>query len=480
MQATCSSAILLMAIAFMSASCGRGSDGARPDVLLVTIDTLRADHCSLYGYERATTPHLDRLAAEGVTFESAYAPMATTAPSLATLMTSLYPLAHGVTRNAWVLADAHETLAERLARAGYITGAFISSIVLAHDFGLAQGFAHYDDDLRGADSTLKLKEWHGVKVPGGNTDRRADQTTERALGWLSSARQDERRLFLWVHYMDPHEPYTPPSGTGDPFGAAESSRDSLAHLVARYDTEILFTDTQLGRLVDAFEAGSGARGALLVVAADHGEGFLDHGWRGHGPQIYEEAVRVPLVFRWSGTIPGGVVVRRPAGLQDIAPTLFELLGIDAGDGAFPGRNLAGDWGEEPVSSAESPLFFQRTTYERDGVVEPIRLWELDRRTFGSGVRVRGEQFGVRLGPWKYIEAPEEIAPRQLYDLREDPRERLNLSSMHTDIAGRLSTRLAEWRATQEAGQLPLPERSVTPAERRALETLGYLEPETEP
>ena len=459
--------------------CTPGSDRPlRPDVLLVTFDTLRADHCSLYGYERRTTPQLDALAAEGVWFETAYAPTATTAPSISSLMTSLHPAHHGVTRNGTVLAERHDTLAEHLARAGYATRAVISSIVVAKRFGLGQGFDEYDDDMSGSEATFQLKHYAGGEVSGGKTDRRADATTARAFAQLD-ARPAQRPVFLWVHYMDPHEPYDPPSSFGDPFGAEDLPRDSQKRAIANYDTEIAFADEQLGRLVEHFEESAGRDGALVIIGADHGEGFLDHGWRGHGPQLYEEAVRTPLVFRWIGHLSAGGPIDMPVELLDIAPTLLGLLDIEIDPASFSGRDLGRALHGAASEDEEHPIFFERARYEHAGRLNPIPLYEMNRIRFGSPLRVRGEKFGVRLGRWKYLEALDERRPRELYDLTTDPGERLNLVSAEPENADRLSDILKAWRHGLNSGADTAPAPLAAP-DREALEALGYLQPTGDP
>jgi len=460
-------------------ACTSGPDRPlRPDVLLVTFDTLRADHCSLYGYEHTTTPNLDALASEGVWFETAYAPIATTLPSISSLMTSLHPSRHGVKRNGAILEARNVTLAERLSRAGYATRAVISSIVVAKRFGLGQGFDEYDDDMSKSETMLQLKHFEGEEVPGGKTDRRADATTERALA-LFDARPRHRPVFLWVHYMDPHEPYLPPTRFGDPFGAKDLPANTLKRAITNYDTEIAFADAQLGRLVAHFEMSSGRDGALVVIGSDHGEGFLDHGWRGHGPQLYEEALRTPLVFRWIGHLRAREPARVPVALLDIVPTLLALLDIEFDPASISGRDLGPTLRGVASEGIDRAIFFERVRYERDGRLEPIPLYEMDRARFGSPLHVRGEKFGVRLGRWKYLEAVDENRPRELYDLAEDPGERLNLVSANPEEADRLAHLLADWRRgfQSDDGDAPAP---LSGNDRDALERLGYVQPVNDP
>jgi len=197
--------------------------------------------------------------------------------------------------------------------------------------------------------------------------------------------------------------------------------------------------------VTHFEKAAGSDGALVVIGADHGEGFLDNGWRGHGPQLYEEAVRTPLVFRWPGQIPAGRSIDVPVSLLDIAPTLLGLLEIEFDPAGFAGRDLGPELQGAPSKIEERPIFFERAHYERAGRLEPIPLYEMDRVRFGTPLRVRGKKFGVRLGHWKYLEAADERRPRELYDLVSDPGERLNLVSAEPGQADRLSGILSACR-----------------------------------
>lgn len=466
---------------FFLSGCGHESSSPRPDLLLVTFDTLRADHCSTHGYERETTPTLQRLAEEGVFFATAYAPTASTAPSHASLLTGLDPLEHGVRRNGVALPETARTLAERLTEAGYESAAFVSSFVLQRDFGFAQGFGLYDDDF--SDPTRnkpKRREWKGVEVPGGIFRRSAAETTGRALAWLEAKRRltaDEAAtpLLLWIHYYDPHEPYTPPSDFGDPFRAAELAEGSLEQIIARYDTLIRYADDQLGRVVAAFNATSNPHGALTLVTADHGEAFLEHGWRSHGAQIFEESIRVPWQIHW----PGQLETRRieaPVSLFDALPTLLGLLELPAIDERpLRGRDLSPMLRSGAPADAERRVLFQRQGYEQDGLVEAIPLRDLEGKTFGQGVEVAGDMWGLRAGRWKYLEAPAEDPPRQLFDLNEDPGEQRSLVTERPEITASLSRAVANWRASL-LPPLETEAHALDDEERSALEALGYMAP----
>lgn len=269
-------------------------------------------------------------------------------------------------------------------------------------------------------------------IPGGVFRRGAVETTNRAIAWLDWAGEDGKPIFLWVHYIDPHEPYTVPSYVSDTFAADAFPEASLEQVVARYDTLIRLADGQLGRLFDRFRVRGNPDGLLSIVTADHGEAFLDHGWRSHGVQIFEESVRIPLVIHWPQRVRQAVI-ESPVSLHDVVPTLFGLLGVSEQDHGWAGRNIASVLGLVGEGEIVGPVVIQRQTYERDGRVEPIPLRDLGGKTFGGAVEVHGEMFAIRNGRWKYIEALEEPIPTQLYDLEEDPRESKNLADEEPEL-----------------------------------------------
>lgn len=259
----------------------------RPNILVVTLDTTRADAIG------AQTPAFNALAARGVRFRSAYATVPQTLPSHASMFTGLYPGGHGVHENARPLAEVHALVAERLKAGGYGTAAFISAFALAKRFGLARGFDVYDEDF-GA----------------GRAERPASETTDRALAWLAGA--PDQPLFLWVHYYDPHYPYTPP----EPFRTRFANQPYLGEVAAM--------DEQLGRLIAAFEKKGPA---AVIVLADHGEGLGDHGEQQHGNLLYQATMHVPLVIAGPGLAAGvsdeAVTTRR------VFHTILDWAGIDA-------------------------------------------------------------------------------------------------------------------------------------------------------
>jgi len=412
--------------AFSSLIPGAGSL-ADHDLLVVTLDTTRADRIGCYGNRAIETPTLDRLAAEGIQFSSATAVAPTTLPAHSSLFTGLYPARHGARANGvFRLDERNVTLAEVLKKAGYRTGAVISSFVLDSQFGLDQGFDQYVDDLSDAEDPLDRHY----------RSRTARRTTDRAIAWLREAAP--RRFFLWVHYFDPHHDYDPPS----PFA------QTYAHNL--YDGEIAFVDSELGRLLHVLDGLGLSERCLVAVAGDHGEGLGEHGEYTHGSLTYEETLQVPLILCYgrsgrSGTRRGGgLVVDRPVSQVDLMPTVLALLGIDSGIES-DGVSLT----EGPAEGR--PLYFETLTGTIEYGWEPL--------------------IGVRSANRKYIHSS---AP-ELYDLARDPDEERNLLVADPGAADDLVALLPDLfgpRLQLAHRATPTVQPSLEDLER--LQALGYL------
>ena len=454
-------AAILVAAAGMLRLVTSGRGTGRASVLLITIDTARADHFSSYGYGRPTTPFIDGLAREGVLFEAAYTPTPTTAPSHASLFTASYPNEHGVLKNGHTLAADRPLLAETLQRAGYRTGAVVSSYVLAKHFGLGRGFTDYDDDFSHSRSSVVVDEWEGRRKVG-HFDRRADEATERAIAWLR-AHAGARPFFLWVHYFDPHQPYDPPSdlrrlmhdaATPAPAAATPgASEDGARERTLAYDAEIRFVDEQVARLVGYLDGALGPEHTLVVVATDHGEGLMQRGWMAHGVHLHDELVRAALIMRWPPHLPPGRRINAPVGLVDVAPTVLALLGLEpppVADGARS-QTLRLD-GDVPP---DRPVFFQRRPY----AAPEYRGWS-----------VGDPMFGVRRGRWKYIETP---SGGELFDLSADPGETRNVREEQRATADALAAELRAWRERTESH--PRAQQQISPEDKERLRALGYVE-----
>ncbi len=429
-----------------------------PNIVFITMDTTRRDHCSVYGYERDTTPNLRAVADAGALFNLAYAPTASTGPSHATMFTSLYPVAHRVIKNGRVLTAEHETLAEILQGAGYETAAVVSSFVLDAKFGYAQGFDSYDDDMAFKRSSMRMREWEGHTIEKG-FDQRADDVTKKAIRWVTKQRDPRKNFLLFIHYFDPHSPYSPPKPFASRFGSPSPQAGDMDGPMRRYDEEILFMDHEIGRFLESLDALAGAENTIVVVAGDHGECLGQHGHLEHGLNIYEEAVRVPLLIRWPGQVAPGTVFQEPVEMVDLVPTLLELAGIQPKDVGFQGKSLARALQGKASLDAGRPVFLHRRHY----VYNPGIPTQGD---------ARGEKFAIRVRNWKYIEGPEE-GTKELFNLEQDPGELANLYDTERERGLTHSAHLREFIKTHRANDLPsLP---ISDEDREALEAMGYLQ-----
>ncbi len=468
--------------ALVAILCSLGCGGERvipqPNVLMVVIDTIRADHCSLYGYDVATTPNLDRLASKGVRFDRAYAPIPVTAPSIFSMFTSVYPVTHGCMENAVSLSDTFVTMPEVLASGGYQTYGVASSAPLSRRYGFARGFERYEDSWPVEESTevsdpkAKRTDYALIRpaVKNGKTylrwDRRPIHTTRHALEWMSEERDETRPLFAFVHYMDPHSPNVPAPETLAELGldarperiVGEQPDDRLVEL---YDAELRETDAAMGELIAGLKAQDSSREWLVIVVGDHGQGLNQHRVFGHGVHLYEEAMRVPLVMHWPGRIEAGGSIEAPVEMIDLFPTLLGFLGIDAGAAEMRGRNLASAILDGAPLDGEHPVFLQRGFADASGQV--VKLYD-----------VFGTKFAIRIGAWKYIVSPE--AQRfELYNLEEDPYETVNLISQHPERLEELRSSLAALRKTHTVTSTPRNPENLSQDEIDALRALGYME-----
>jgi choline-sulfatase len=409
---------------------------------MVTLDTTRADRLGSYGFAQASTPHLDRLASEGVRFERALSPVPLTLPAHASVMTGRNPYSHGVRNNGHFTLPADvPTLAEQFRAAGYDTAAFVSSFVLDRQFGLVRGFDRYDD-------TLDPVSASSAAVAPVDLERRGDRTVQAALTWLAdraatpagnppAAVSDRPRApaarpyFLWVHLYDPHEPYAAPVSFASRFPGAP------------YDAEVAFVDAAVGELVAGVRSGSPAGSApLVVVAGDHGESLGDHGESAHGLFVYESAIRVPLIAWWPGRLTPRVV-RPHVRLIDVAPTVLAWAGLAAPAGV-DGRDVS------PLARGET--LPPATAYAETYFPEFFMGW--------SPLRAIDD------GRWKYINSPEP----ELYDVVADPREIVNRFDNEAATARSLRRQLEEAvRAADRAATTTL----STDAQRK-LAALGYV------
>lgn len=391
----------------------------RPDVVLVTLDTTRADRIGCYGDDSATTPTLDGLASVGVRFARALTATPLTLPAHATLMTGRVPPRHGLHDNGLAaLPESMPTLAQALRTAGYQTGAFVASGVLDHRFGLDRGFETYDDAL--------VAEHVGEY---GYPERDARAVTDAALDWVAGL-ADDAPFFLWVHYYDPHSPYLDHSAGGGSIGT-----DS------RYGSEITFVDGQLGRLLAALPGKAEQR--VVAVVGDHGEMLGEHGERAHGLLLYRASLEVPLILAGPGT-GAGRVVQNPVAIRGLGASLLRLVGLASGEPL--GAPLPGLFA--PAAEPAAPIYSE--------------TW-LPATAYGWSVML-----AVTDGRWRYVQSPRP----ELFDFLADPGETVNLIEREPQRAERMRGLLAGFSA--EPGNEPRPQ-PVDDAELDAqLRALGYL------
>ena len=391
------------------------------NVLLVTVDTLRADHLGCYGDEAARTPVIDALAARGARFETAIAHSPITGPSHASILTGLTPLGHGVRNNSdYVLPAGVPTLPDTFARAGYRTAAFVSGFPLERRFGYDRGFETYDDAFpRGSDPR---------RAP--YVERPADLTTRAAARWLDDRASSPGPWFLWVHYYDPHSPYEPPPEYARRFAGRP------------YDGEIAFVDAQLGLLLRRLDEGGLADRTLVVVTADHGESLGEHGEATHGMFVYDSTLRVPWILAGPG-IPKGRTVKAMGRGIDVAPTILDYAG-QAVAASIEGRSVRPAIEGRPMS--DEPAYAESLFASLHLRWAPLYAW--------------------RTSKWKLVDAPRP----ELFDLEADPAER-------HDRAGLEPSRVEALRRPLRAAlRATTPDATATVDAEAAgrLRSLGYL------
>ena len=402
-------------------SCGRPSPQKPERIVLVSIDTLRADHLGSYGNKEAKTPHLDRLAAEGIRFTKAFSPAPLTLPSHSTLMTGMDPPEHGVRHNSVFRLDPSiDTLAERFRKGGYATAAFVAAFVLDSKFGLDQGFDHYDDQM------APRRPSSGIL---GYAERQADQVVDAALPWIDEAPD---RFFLWLHFYDPHAGYDPPPGFMFAFSANP------------YAGEIAFVDFQLGRVLAKLEERWPAGGTAIAVTSDHGESLGEHGELTHSYTIHDATQRIPIIL-FGDAIPKGEIVNSVVSLKDVAPTLLKLAELPALS-AGSGRNLLSD----PSNHLNNVAYSETLATQLDMGWSPL--------------------FSLRDADYRYIRAPS----RELYDFRTDPAEENNLVELQPDQIERFETALDRILAAQRFARSGS---ELGDDEYLRLEALGYVIPQ---
>jgi arylsulfatase A-like enzyme/Flp pilus assembly protein TadD len=413
---------LLLAQAFAATA---GVRKPAPNVILITIDTVRADHIGCYGATEVRTPTLDALAHDGIVFERAISQVPLTWPSHAAILTGTYPFQNGVQDfTGQPLAPQFRSVAQAFKQQGYATGAVVSAFVLDRSWGLARGFDFYDDAFSA--ETFKQKDI-------GLVDRRADESVSHAIEWLS--KRARRRFFFWLHLYDPHSPYDPP----EPFRTKYQGR--------LYDGEIAYADHELGRLISWLKRNQLYDGSLIVFLSDHGESLGEHGEKEHGFFVYNSTVRIPLIVKppvGSGFRPARMP--RPVETIAVAPTLLQSAGIkDAIEKQFQSHGLLGsEAGNDDAAYSETFYPFSSFGWS------PLHALET--------------------GRYHYIDAPEP----ELYDVASDPEEKHNLASQQTATVAVLKDKLQARQRNNPFGLAKSANSGLSPDALEKLRALGYV------
>jgi len=446
-------------------------------VFLVTIDTFRADHLGCYGYRRkGISPHIDRLAREAVVFEQPIAQASWTKPSFGSIVTGLYPHRHGAIDRPDHLGEV-ETLAQRLSAIGFTTIAVVANAWVGARFGFEKGFRIFDETYAGGRETYL-------------TD--AKEVNERL--WAALDKVESGRLFVWLVYIDPHDPYAPPGQWGQKYsdpgfpagwpqfppspglpaplrildenGEPVTVTAPIGQAINLYDGEVAYTDEQMGRLMEGLAERGLDDNSLIIFTSDHGEEFMEHGGWHHGSTLHQDQVHVPLIFRYPSTLfPPRTRIGGTVSLVDIVPTVFEALG-------------------EPIPESDGvsllPLIREARPSTRDAYSHETLTREhgvggfIDTRCVLRG-RYKLIHILKRIGRWNWPDASDQF---QLYDLEQDPYERNDL--WEGKGRGRVKAELRdligkfESGATRSTGPAPKPE-ELPPEVRENLKALGYVQ-----
>ncbi len=424
-------AVLMCVAGFSGTSPAKSSTLAKPNVILITVDTLRADHLGCYGNRKASTPVIDELAKQGFCFTQATAQVPLTLPSHYSILTGTFPSYHGVRDNSRGAPHGPPLVAEILRGGGYRTGAFVGSFMLDSRFGLNRGFDFYYDDF-----DISLADTPDLS----HIERPAEQVIRRAIEWIAVAREP---FFAWVHLFDPHDPYSPP----EPF------RSRFAR--SPYDGEIAYVDKSLGALIGSLKRGGLLERTHVILTSDHGEGLGDHLEPMHGLFVYESTIHVPLIVRTANGAHHGQTIHRVVQSVDIAPTILRLAGLNSGS-EMQGHSLTElfDINDTPArgeAEGEAQAAYFETLY-------PLTQ-------FGWS-----ELRGIKMLRYKYIEAPRP----ELYDLQTDPSEKVNLYRSHAALAAQMKGRVDSHAAQYAQSPATEQSRPPDPETYQLLRSLGYV------
>ena len=431
------------------------------NLVLITIDTLRADHLSCYGYGRNTSPNIDRIAEKGIIFNKVIAPSSWTAPSMVSLFTSVYPVNHGVKHGMGyrknqtihvqeVFASYLITLAEILKAHGYRTFGVASNLHLSEHFGFARGFDYFKC----------LPFWPAPSV------------NETIYSWENEIK-NSGKFFLWVHYIDPHFPYSARTPWVEDYASQELTKElnlskkewieifnlipvfkkypqNLDNLIALYDSEINFVDSYIGKLIQKCDFD---KDTLFIITSDHGEEFLDHEKLGHGNNLHRETINIPLIIK----LPGGVskkVVSEQASLVDIMPTVLELLNIDSPEHIL-GKSL--------LKTYDLPFWLKKILRRNDEL-----------QSIFSELDTKSNTKALITEEWKYIYDFNK-KKGQLYNIQEDFLELNNFAGKRVKEASQFKERLFDWVSAAKKYPIKKQDMRLTPTEKEKLKGLGYIQ-----
>ncbi|MBI2881935.1 MAG: sulfatase, partial [Candidatus Tectomicrobia bacterium] len=453
---------------------GRPAPPGKPNLILIAVDTLRADHVSADARLRGLspvpveTPAMDRLAGDGTLFLNAISQSSWTKPSFATFLTGLYPSTHGAVHKLHRLPEEVETLAEILSSAGYVTGALANNVNISPTFNFQQGFTDYrylrpDLPFRAPETGDHLVFYRALRVVnerflgGGRNPREyywpAEDVNREAFRWIEANAQ--RPFFLMIHYMDPHDPYFERPLNGRFYARIRNPNPdpSLAGLYAKaYAQEVRYLDTHIANLLDFLKARGLYDNSLIVLLADHGEEFHEHeGWW-HGTSLFEEQVRVPLILKFPKGANAGKAHRGVVELLDVPPTLLEAAGLPRGK-RMQGKSLA-KLAADGETAAGSPAL--------------------------SELNLEGQVMSSsRADRWKWIRAnpgnPRRLPPESLYDITKDPGERENLAGREPALGREMDQKLKGALDAARKGAVPQEKVTLDPATEERLRSLGYIE-----
>jgi arylsulfatase A-like enzyme len=418
------------------------------NVIIIAVDTLRADHLGCYGYARNTSPNIDDFALDGVKFSSCYTPSPLTTPAFASVFTSLPPFKHGAKRNGLSIFDKINTLAQYLKERGYYSGAFVSNWTLKKELThLDRGFDTYTE-------ILTKKRWFGVVNPEG----KAPEVNLEVFKWLYS--HHGKKLFLFVHYTEPHEPYVYHKDFDrgfDRIDPAHYPEGSNRKKINKYDTEIGFVDFHIGQLIQKIKKYDLYENSLILFLADHGESFGEHGYFGHGRRLYNSGLRVPLIVKFPGGEYGNKEVDRNVSLLDVAPTVLSLLGYPAPE-EMEGKDL-----------------FQHEENQRELYFECYRGAVHSERSKLFRLKVKPVRYGMVKGNDKLIFDD----GFEAYDLEYDPFEMTNIygnpDKMFAEMTGSLREFMLKVEKFIEYSKKFHKQRSnLTKEELEKLKALGYI------